>query len=112
MKNPNPARRNHRRAFTLIELLVVIAVIGVLAAMLFPAFSSVKKNAIRKKIQAELRQIETAIDSYKEKRGHYPPDNPAKYELNQLYFELLGTVLDGQFYRTLDGSARISTNET
>lgn len=36
---------NKRRGFTLIELLVVIAIIAILAAILFPVFTAVKRNA-------------------------------------------------------------------
>lgn len=93
------------RAFTLIELLVVIAVIAILAALIFPAGAAIKKGATIKKAQAELLQVETAINSYKAKYGHFPPDNPTNQMLNTLYFELVGTTLKGTDFVTLDGAA-------
>jgi prepilin-type N-terminal cleavage/methylation domain-containing protein len=94
-------------AFTLIELLVVIAVIGVLAALILPVAGSMKRNATIKKAQAELQQIASGIEAYKEKLGFYPPENPNNAATNALYFELLGTELKGAQLVTLDGSAKI-----
>ena len=96
-------------AFTLIEMLVVISVIGVLAALLFPAAAAIKKNATLKRAKAELSQLETGIENYKLKLGFYPPDNPGRPAENQLYFELLGTVQNGGRIETLDGSGKILT---
>ena len=96
--------------FTLIELLVVIAIIALLAAMIFPVLGAVNKVKIRSRTQAELTQIETAIESYKIKQGHYPPDNGGYWTTNQLFFELLGTTLNNGVYKTLDGSCQINAS--
>jgi prepilin-type N-terminal cleavage/methylation domain-containing protein/prepilin-type processing-associated H-X9-DG protein len=45
------------RAFTLIELLAVIAIVGVLAALLFPAISGVRERANRAACIGNLRQV-------------------------------------------------------
>ena len=45
------------RAFTLIELLVSIAIIGVLAALLLAAFSSVKLKTQRTRCQSNVKQL-------------------------------------------------------
>src|SRR5258705_3003066 len=94
-----------RLAFTLIELLVVIAIMSVLAALIIPITGAVTRHKLRSRTRAELRSIETAIEDYKTKRGYYPPDNPgSQYYLNQLYYELSGTVFSSGVYTTLDGS--------
>src|SRR5678816_2778887 len=98
-------------AFTLIELLVVIAVIAVLAAMIFPITGAVNRAKILKRSQAERARLETAIESYKLKLGHYPPDNPNNAVTNQLYYELSGTTLNQGVYSTLDGSAKIQESQ-
>ncbi len=105
-----PALR--RAAFTLIELLVVIAVIAILAALLFPAFTGIKKNQKLSLAKAELAQLETAIENYKSKRGTYPPDNRNSPLINPLFFELKGTLraANGD-YTTLDGSGKILAGE-
>jgi type II secretory pathway pseudopilin PulG len=96
----------------LIELLAVITIIGVLAAFLVPTIGAVKRHELISKTQAEMAQVETAIDRYKAAYGLYPPDNLNSPIYNQLYFELLGTTNNNGTYQTLDGSANISANPT
>src|ERR1700722_15157813 len=87
-----------RRSFTMMELLVVISIIAVLAAFTIPVLSSVKRREYISKTQAEMAQLETAIDNYKAAYNFYPPDNPntinnpASAMTNQLYYELVGTT--------------------
>jgi prepilin-type N-terminal cleavage/methylation domain-containing protein len=111
--NQSCSRRT--QAFTLIELLIVIAIISVLASMVFPITRALTRTKVKTRILAEMTQLETAIDSYKAKVGVYPPDNPANPMINQLYYELKGTILtntggSASFYRTLDGTARLSAD--
>lgn len=53
-----------RKGFTLIELLVVIGVIAVLAALLFPVFSSVRAKARQTTCVSNLKQIGIGIALY------------------------------------------------
>jgi len=61
-----------RRAFTLIELLVVIAIIGILAALILPAMSGVKKSAAIRKARLEISDIVNAIHRYDADYSRYP----------------------------------------
>lgn len=90
--------------FTLIELLTVIAIIAVLAALAVGMTVGAKNARVNSRAQAELRQIQTAIEAYKADRSQYPPDHlipgtrrvdPA---INPLYYELQGMqVVNGVF---------------
>jgi len=103
-------------AFTLIEMIVVVAVIGGLAVLLLTAMKGIDRTKKISVAQAELSEIQVAIDSYKKQVGVYPPDNAlaattnaVNFLINPLYFELAGTVFNptNNTYTTLDGSSSI-----
>jgi prepilin-type N-terminal cleavage/methylation domain-containing protein len=97
--------RGTRLAFTLIELLVVIGIMAILAALIIPITGAVTRHKLRSRTKTEFREIEMAIENYKTKKGYYPPDNPGnQFYLNQLYYELSGTVASNGVYTTLDGN--------
>ena len=100
-----------RPAFTLIELLVVIAIMSILAALIIPIGKAVNRTKIRSKARGELAMLEMAIENYKTKMGHYPPDNPDNPRLNPLYFELEGTILTNGVFQTLDGSGQVRMSQ-
>lgn len=101
-------KRLYNRAFTLIEMLVVLTIIAILAALVVSAIASAATKAKIATAQAELAQVESAINDYKQTLGFFPPDNPNSPIINPLYFELLGSTNDGNNYVTLDVSAQIS----
>ncbi len=85
-----------RLAFTLTELMVVIAVIILLAAITVGGVTRAMGKGKETRIRAELTQLITAIESYKEDIGSYPPDNPLNPAQPPLFYELSGVVVDNQ----------------
>ena len=53
-----------RKGFTLIELLVVISVIAILVGIAIPRFKGMQDEANISKSKAELRVIQTAVESF------------------------------------------------
>lgn len=62
-----------KRAFTLMELLVVIVIIGVLAALLFPAIGAAKGSARRTVCLNKLKQINLGMRLYWDEHADFPP---------------------------------------
>jgi prepilin-type N-terminal cleavage/methylation domain-containing protein/prepilin-type processing-associated H-X9-DG protein len=70
-----PSRRSVR-GFTLVELLVVIGVIGILAALLFPALSKGKQKAQGVYCLNNCKQLMTAMTLYTSDYHDFFPPNP------------------------------------
>lgn len=72
------------RGFTLIELLVVISIIGVLASIVFPVFSSVQNKARRTKVLSDERNLVLGIYNFRGDYGKLPinPDQLATTQTN------------------------------
>jgi prepilin-type N-terminal cleavage/methylation domain-containing protein len=103
---------NRRRGFTLIELLVVMAIMALLAAMLFTSVRNARAARLKNRAKVELKQIETLIELYKSKLGHYPPSSSsAPPTVTPLYYELSGTRLVTGTYTTLNGNSQLRATD-
>ena len=61
-----------RKGFTLIELLIVVAIIGILAAVAIPQFSSYRAKAYNSAAQSDLRNLKTSMESVFADTQAYP----------------------------------------
>ncbi len=62
-----------RYAFTLIELLIVVAIIGILAAIAVPNFLNAQVRAKVARCKGDMRNLSTALESYRVDNNMYPP---------------------------------------
>lgn len=71
------------RGFTLIELLIVVAIIAVLAAIAVPNLLLAQARAKVSRVQADMRTVATALESYAVDCGNRYPEygNPRDYSL-------------------------------
>ena len=77
-----PSTREHHNAqqhkgFTLIELLIVVVIIGILAAIAIPKFSSVKQKGYKTQAIAELQSLKTAEETFFTDSNRYGADHRA-----------------------------------
>lgn len=63
-------------AFTLLELLSVVAIIGVLAALVFPAVRSARVSANKARTKVQFSQWAAALEGFRGEYGHYPAFDP------------------------------------
>lgn len=67
------ARTQLRTAFTLIEILIVVIILGILAAIVVPQFSTATGDARAGNLKAQLSSIQNQIELYAAQRnGAYP----------------------------------------
>jgi prepilin-type N-terminal cleavage/methylation domain-containing protein len=69
--NPGPARL--QPAFTLFELLVVMAILGLLAALLLPAFGRARETARGAVCMSNLRQLGIGLQLYVQENNNRMP---------------------------------------
>lgn len=68
-----------RDGFTLVEILVILSVIALLTAITLAVLPGIFGNAAKSRATAEIRAMETALESFKTEMGNYPPGNASGY---------------------------------
>ncbi len=79
------------KAFTLIELLIVVAIIGILAAIAVPNFMNAQLRAKVAKVEADFRNLATAIEQYHMDNNAYMPYNLWGGYTHLAYLDALST---------------------
>lgn len=64
--------KKKKKGFTLLELLVVLAILAILIAIAIPVYKGQKEKAAITAHNANVRVLETAVESYKQDHGEYP----------------------------------------
>ena len=58
-------RRTHKGGFTLVEILIVVIILGILAAIVIPQFTSASQDARKNSLTSQLQTVRSQIELYK-----------------------------------------------
>ena len=67
----NNTKRNEK-GFTMVELIIVVAIMGIIGALLVPAFGSMSAKARLTTDLSTVKTLKRTADSYKAEVGSYP----------------------------------------
>src|SRR5688572_18599613 len=71
----NDRGRRNARGFTLVEILIVVIILGILAAIVIPQFTSASEDARRNSLSAQLQTLRSQVELYKlQHLDENPPD--------------------------------------
>ena len=74
--------RRTRFGFTLVEMLVVIGIIGLLAGLIFPGYSAVKRKSSQAACASNMKQVGTAIFLFAGDNDGWLPPGPTDQTIN------------------------------
>ena len=89
---------NKRNGFSLVELMIVIVIIGVLAAVAVPIYTSNVKKAKMSEADAALGTIRTQLRVYYGENGSYPTVSPAGYVIGAAWNDIKSGELTGKYF--------------
>ena len=72
--HPMVNRKSGRRAFTLVEILIVVVILGILASIVVPQFTSATQDASKGATLDQLVKIRNAVSVYYLRHGNEWPD--------------------------------------
>ncbi len=107
-----------KKGFTLIELMVVISIIGILSVIAIPRFMNITKDAKIAQIQANRRNLQTAVHMYMAKKDKSPfkivgPSNENGEDYDYFVNEYMGgkiPSLPGEKYNQITSEHQSEVN--
>jgi general secretion pathway protein G len=69
------SRRSNKGGFTLVEILIVVIILGILAAIVIPQFTSASQDARKNSLTSQLQTLRSQIELYKLQHLDQLPSN-------------------------------------
>lgn len=66
-----------KRGFTLLELLITVAIIGLISSVVLSSLTTARARARDAQRLQNLRELRTALETYRSERGSYPMTGPS-----------------------------------
>lgn len=67
-------RTRRMTGFTLVEILIVVVILGILAAIVIPQFTSASQEAVKGALQSQLQTIDSQLELFRVRnQGAFPP---------------------------------------
>lgn len=64
-------KMNKSRGFTLIEVMIVVVIIGLLAAIAYPAYTSYVERGLQREAQGQIMELASALERHRAKNFSY-----------------------------------------
>ncbi len=64
-------KMNKSRGFTLIEVMIVVVIVGLLAAIAYPAYTSYIERGLQREAQGQIMELASALERHRTKNFSY-----------------------------------------
>ena len=86
------ARKTMAKGFTLVEILIVVVILGILAAIVIPQFTSASQDAKKSSALSQLQTIRSQIELYKNQHNDAEPDLVTNWDQFTEYTDIDGNT--------------------
>lgn len=106
-------RARRLKGFTLVEILIVVVILGILAAIVVPQFTSASQEAVKGALASQLQTISSQVELYRVQNTGALPDEDADMPLGGADHNGWGVLVENSYLKgePRNGFTRTSTVE-